>query len=163
MTTPALEFNDLHLAYMVRGHAREVLRGVSFAVRPGESYGLVGESGCGKSTAAYAAVRYLPRNARILSGDVQLGGRDVMSLDQHELREMRANNVSIVYQDPGQALNPSIKVGPQLMEAFTRSIPLGRIGQPDDLPGAILFFASSDAAFVTGQVISVSGGLTMVG
>ena len=51
----------------------------------------------------------------------------------------------------------------KLMEAFTRSIPLGRIGQPDDLPGAILFFASDDAAFVTGQVLSVSGGLTMGG
>ncbi len=51
----------------------------------------------------------------------------------------------------------------KLMEAFTRSIPLGRIGQPEDLPGAILFFASSDAAFVTGQVLSVSGGLTMNG
>jgi 2-hydroxycyclohexanecarboxyl-CoA dehydrogenase len=51
----------------------------------------------------------------------------------------------------------------KLMEAFTRSIPLGRIGQPDDLPGAIVFFASADAAFITGQVISVSGGLTMNG
>jgi 2-hydroxycyclohexanecarboxyl-CoA dehydrogenase len=51
----------------------------------------------------------------------------------------------------------------KLVEAFTRSIPLGRIGQPDDLPGAILFFASSDAAYVTGQVLSVSGGLTMNG
>ncbi len=81
MTTPALEFRDLHLAYVVRGTPREVLRGVSFAVQPGESYGLVGESGCGKSTAAYAAVRYLPRNARILSGSVELAGRDVMSLD----------------------------------------------------------------------------------
>jgi 2-hydroxycyclohexanecarboxyl-CoA dehydrogenase len=49
------------------------------------------------------------------------------------------------------------------MEAFTRSIPLGRIGQPDDLPGAILFFASDDARYVTGQVLSVSGGLTMNG
>ena len=51
----------------------------------------------------------------------------------------------------------------KLMEAFTRSIPLGRIGQPDDLPGAVLFFASADAGFVTGQVLSVSGGLTMNG
>jgi peptide/nickel transport system ATP-binding protein len=116
--TPALEFKDLHLAYVVRGTPREVLRGVSFAVQPGESYGLVGESGCGKSTAAYAAVRYLPRNARILSGSVELAGRDVMSLGTEELRQLRANTASIVYQDPGQALNPTIKVGPQLMEAF---------------------------------------------
>ncbi|MFZ4718310.1 MAG: ABC transporter ATP-binding protein [Ilumatobacteraceae bacterium] len=119
MTTPALEFHDLHLAYVVRGVPRDVLRGVSFAVQPGETYGLVGESGCGKSTAAYAAVRYLPRNARILGGEVHLAGRDVMSLDKHELQELRARNASIVYQDPGQALNPTIKVGPQLMEAFT--------------------------------------------
>ncbi|PMX95115.1 SDR family oxidoreductase, partial [Pseudomonas sp. GW460-13] len=51
----------------------------------------------------------------------------------------------------------------KLVEAFTRSIPLGRIGQPDDLPGAVLFFASDDAGFITGQVLSVSGGLTMNG
>ena len=51
----------------------------------------------------------------------------------------------------------------KLVEAFTRSIPLGRIGRPDDLPGAILFFASDDAGYVTGQVLSVSGGLTMAG
>jgi peptide/nickel transport system ATP-binding protein len=119
MSTPALEFKELHLAYVVRGVPREVLRGVSFSVKPGESYGLVGESGCGKSTAAYAAVRYLPRNAKILSGSVELGGRDVMSLGTEELRLLRANNASIVYQDPGQALNPTIKVGPQLAEAFT--------------------------------------------
>lgn len=117
--TPALEFRDLRLAYVVRGTPREVLRGVSFAVQPGESYGLVGESGCGKSTAAYAAVRYLPRNALIMSGTVEVAGRDVLSLSTNELRELRARNASIVYQDPGQALNPTIKVGPQLMEAYT--------------------------------------------
>ncbi|MFM7687177.1 MAG: ATP-binding cassette domain-containing protein, partial [Actinomycetota bacterium] len=86
MSTPALEFSDLRLGYEVRGQIREVLRGVSFAVRPGESYGLVGESGCGKSTAAYAAVRYLPPNAHILGGTVSLAGRDVMGLDREELR-----------------------------------------------------------------------------
>jgi peptide/nickel transport system ATP-binding protein len=118
MSTPALEFNDLRLGYKVRGDIREVLRGVSFAVQPGESYGLVGESGCGKSTAAYAAVRYLPSNAHILGGSVSLAGRDVMGLGREELRDLRARNASIVYQDPGQALNPTIKVGPQLMEAY---------------------------------------------
>jgi peptide/nickel transport system ATP-binding protein len=119
MTTPALEFQNLRLAYVVRGVPREVLRGVSFAVQPGESYGLVGESGCGKSTAAYAAVRYLPRNARILSGSVHVDGRDVLSLKEGELRDLRARTASIVYQDPGQALNPTIKVGPQLIESFS--------------------------------------------
>jgi peptide/nickel transport system ATP-binding protein len=118
MSGTALEFDDLRLGYVVRGITREVLRGVSFTVQPGESYGLVGESGCGKSTAAYAAVRYLPDNARILGGAVRLGGRDVLSLGKEELRQLRARDASIVYQDPGQAMNPTIKVGPQLLEAF---------------------------------------------
>jgi 2-hydroxycyclohexanecarboxyl-CoA dehydrogenase len=76
--------------------------------------------------------------------------------------------VNVVCPGPTQtALFEDYKQGAgnpeKLVEAFTRSIPLGRIGQPDDLPGAILFFASDDAAFVTGQVLSVSGGLTMAG
>ena len=119
MSEPTLEFENLKLAYMVRGTAREVLRGVSFAIQPGEAYGLVGESGCGKSTAAYAAIRSLPRNARVLSGAVRLAGRDVLSLKKNELRDLRANTVSMVYQDPSQALNPTIRVGPQLIESFT--------------------------------------------
>ena len=119
MTDPALEFDDLKLAYVVRGRAREVLRGVSFRIAPGESYGLVGESGCGKSTAAYAAIRYLPPNARVIGGKVRLAGRDVLAMSEAELRHLRANTASMVYQDPGQALNPTIKVGPQLIEAFT--------------------------------------------
>ena len=73
----ALQVEDLSLAYLVRGIPRPVLRGVSFEVRPGESYGLVGESGCGKSTTAYAAVRYLPRNARITGGRILVAGDDV--------------------------------------------------------------------------------------
>ncbi|CAG9174816.1 2-hydroxycyclohexanecarboxyl-CoA dehydrogenase [Cupriavidus pinatubonensis] len=76
--------------------------------------------------------------------------------------------VNVVCPGPTQtALFEDYKQGAgnpeKLMEAFTRSIPLGRIGQPDDLPGAITFFASDDAAFITGQVLSVSGGLTMNG
>ncbi|ODV42813.1 2-hydroxycyclohexanecarboxyl-CoA dehydrogenase [Cupriavidus sp. UYMMa02A] len=76
--------------------------------------------------------------------------------------------VNVVCPGPTQtALFEDYKQGAgnpeKLMEAFTRSIPLGRIGQPDDLPGAIAFFASDDAAFITGQVLSVSGGLTMNG
>jgi 2-hydroxycyclohexanecarboxyl-CoA dehydrogenase len=85
-------------------------------------------------------------------------------------REHARHNITVNVVCPGPtatALFEDYKQGAgnpeKLMEAFTRSIPLGRIGQPDDLPGAVLFFASDDAAYVTGQVLSVSGGLTMNG
>ena len=118
-TAAALAVDDLCVAYNVRGVDRAVLRGVSFSIAPGEAYGLVGESGCGKSTTAYAAVRYLPRNGKITSGTVHVAGRDVTAMSGAELREFRASEASMVYQDPGQAMNPSIRVGRQLVECFT--------------------------------------------
>ncbi|MEE9417659.1 MAG: ABC transporter ATP-binding protein [Acidimicrobiales bacterium] len=115
---PALSIQDLHMSYVVRGTPREVLRGVSFDVRPGETYGLVGESGCGKSTTAYAALRYLPSNGRITAGTVTAGERNLTSMSNKELRHFRAREASMVYQDPVQAVNPVLKVGRQVAECF---------------------------------------------
>ena len=117
--TAALRLDDVHLAYDVRGVPRPVLRGVSFEIKPGEAYGLVGESGCGKSTTAYAAVRYLPANGHVTGGSITVAGEDLLALSGEELRQLRANRISMVYQDPGQSLNPTIKVGKQVAEAFT--------------------------------------------
>jgi peptide/nickel transport system ATP-binding protein len=119
MAPAALEVEDLKVVYTVRGIDREVLRGVSFTVAPGEAYGLVGESGCGKSTTAFAAVRYLPRNGRIVGGHVRVGGRDVTAMSTKELQEFRAREASMVYQDPAQALNPTLRIGTQVIESFT--------------------------------------------
>ena len=117
--TSALTIEDLHVVYTVRGIDRSVLRGVSFSVAPGEAYGLVGESGCGKSTTAYAALRYLPRNGKIISGRVLVGGDDVTGMSDTDLQHFRATEASMVYQDPAQAMNPSLKIGKQLIESFT--------------------------------------------
>ena len=115
----ALKVEDLEVAYVVRGIPRPVLRGVSFEIAPGEAYGLVGESGCGKSTTAYAAVRYLPRNGRITGGRISVAGDDITRMNDDQVRRFRMHHASMVYQDPGAALNPSTKVGPQVVEAFT--------------------------------------------
>ncbi|MFN2629638.1 MAG: ABC transporter ATP-binding protein [Gaiellaceae bacterium] len=116
--SPALEFAELDVAYRVRGKDRQVLRGVDLTVARGESFGLVGESGCGKSTAALAAVRYLPRNGRVRSGEIRIAGKDVLALNASGLRRLRANDVAMVYQNPGASLNPSLKVGVQVRESF---------------------------------------------
>ncbi|MEL7157036.1 MAG: ABC transporter ATP-binding protein, partial [Actinomycetota bacterium] len=114
----ALSIQDLEMSYIVRGTPREVLRGVSFEVKPGEAYGLVGESGCGKSTTAYAALRYLPSNGRITSGSVMAAGRDLIDMSSSDLRQFRARDASMVYQDPVQAVNPVLKIGRQVAESF---------------------------------------------
>jgi peptide/nickel transport system ATP-binding protein len=115
----ALELRDLDVAYRVRGRDRQVLRGVTLSVRRGEAYGLVGESGCGKSTAALAIVQYLPRNGRVRSGDIRIDGRDVLAMSRPELLALRADAVSMVYQNPGTALNPSLRIGKQVAEVLT--------------------------------------------
>lgn len=118
MTEPALRLDRLSVAYRSGGRHRAVLREISLQIAPGEAYGLVGESGCGKSTVALTVVRYLPRNGKIMAGSVTLSGEDVMRLGPEALRDLRARKVSMVYQDPGKALNPSLKVGRQLIEVF---------------------------------------------
>ncbi len=116
---PALDLTDLEVAYRVRGIWRPVLRGVTFAIAEGESYGLVGESGCGKSTAAFAIVRYLPRNGRVSSGSIKIAGEDLLAMSEDDVRTMRTTRVSMVYQNPGGALNPTLRIGDQVAETFT--------------------------------------------
>jgi peptide/nickel transport system ATP-binding protein len=108
----------MDVTYRVRGQDRLALKDVSFSIERGESYGLVGESGSGKSTAALALVRYLPSNGRVSNGSISINGLDPLSMGQGALRDLRAHTVSMVYQEPGRALNPSLRVGRQIAEVF---------------------------------------------
>jgi peptide/nickel transport system ATP-binding protein len=114
----ALSVENVEISYRVRGRGIRVVRDVSFRVARGESYGLVGESGNGKSTIALAVVRYLARNGRVTAGRIVVDGRDVLAMNAGQLREFRAGTVSMVYQEPGRALNPTIRVGRQVAEVF---------------------------------------------
>jgi peptide/nickel transport system ATP-binding protein len=113
-----LDVEGLEVAYRVRGRDREVLHSLGFKIARGESYGLVGESGCGKSTAALSVMRYLPENGRLTNGRVSILGRDLYGLNARDLRHMRSHSIAMVYQDPGNALNPSLTVGRQIREVF---------------------------------------------
>jgi len=118
-SAPALSVTNLDVTYKVRGQDRLALRDVTFSIARGESYGLVGESGSGKSTVALALVRYLPSNGRVSGGQVSINGLDPLSMGRGALRDLRARTVSMVYQEPGRALNPSIRVGRQIAEVFS--------------------------------------------
>jgi peptide/nickel transport system ATP-binding protein len=108
----------MDVTYRVREQDRLALKDVSFSIGRGESYGLVGESGSGKSTVALALVRYLPQNGRVSGGTISINGQDPLAMRSHALRDLRAQTVSMVYQEPGKALNPSLRVGRQVAEAF---------------------------------------------
>jgi peptide/nickel transport system ATP-binding protein len=116
--SPALSVAHMDVTYRVRGQDRLAVRDVSFDIARGESYGLVGESGSGKSTVALALVRYLSRNGRVSGGTISINGLDPLSMGASALRDLRARTVSMVYQEPGRALNPSIRVGRQIAEVF---------------------------------------------
>jgi len=114
----ALDVRDLYVSFHRRGRDLPVLRGVSVHVGAGETYGLVGESGCGKTTLVLAVVRYLARNGSVDAGSIFVDGDDVLAFDEESLRKWRGERVSMVYQDPASALNPSMRVGDQLAEVF---------------------------------------------
>jgi peptide/nickel transport system ATP-binding protein len=114
----ALELSDVSITYRTRGADRPAVQGVSLRIAPGEAYGLVGESGSGKSTVALAVVQYLPRNGRVSAGSITVAGQDVLGMRGARLRELRSRSVSMVYQEPSRALNPSLRVGAQVAEVF---------------------------------------------
>jgi peptide/nickel transport system ATP-binding protein len=118
MTPYALLVQGLDVSYRVRGRDLAVLRNLDFHVADGEAYGLVGESGCGKSTVALGIVRYLPRNGRVSKGTIRVGERDVYALGEQEIRTLRATVLSMVHQDASRALNPSLRIGEQIAEIY---------------------------------------------
>ena len=115
---PVLQVDGLKVTFVRRDRELPVVKGVSLAIQPGEAYGIVGESGCGKTTLALALMRYLPANGRIDAGRVTIDGEDVFALSDERLRELRGTKLAMVYQDPASALNPSMKVGDQIAEVY---------------------------------------------
>jgi peptide/nickel transport system ATP-binding protein len=115
---PVLEVENLGIQYKVGTEWKDAVRDINFTIAPGESYGLVGESGCGKTTIAMAIMHYLSRNGRVSEGSIRLNGREFTDLSRRELRKARINDISMVYQDPGTSLNPSLRIGTQVADVF---------------------------------------------
>ena len=114
----ALEIKGLTVSYLRHDQALPVLADVSLRIAPGEAYGLVGESGCGKTTVAMAVMRYLAPNARVEAGRIVLQGIDLLTASDAQLKSLRGNRMAMVYQDAGSALNPSLTVGRQIAEVY---------------------------------------------
>ena len=117
--SPIVKLENVAISYRTRYGEVEAVREVSFKVNRGTTFGLVGESGCGKSTVAFSIVDFLGSNGRIAGGSIKFQGRELVGRSQAELRAMRGDQIAMVYQDPMQALNPSVTLGDQLTEVLT--------------------------------------------
>ena len=121
-----LDVENLTIAYETRKGDVEAVRNVSFKVKEGETIGLVGESGCGKSTIAFGIVNFLGPNGKIKAGRVQFQGEELVGRSEAELKKLRGNRIAMVFQDPMQALNPSVRLGEQLAEVLTCHQPISQ-------------------------------------
>lgn len=116
---PLLAVDDLAIHYQTGAGPVQAVDGVSFALRPGEALGLVGESGCGKTTAAKAMLRLLPPNGEVPRGRIDFAGRDLLGLDPEAMRRVRWNEIAWISQAAMNALDPVYTVGDQILEAMS--------------------------------------------
>lgn len=115
---PILEVEDLVTQYETMQGPVEAVGGISFTVEEGQTFGLAGESGCGKTTAALSIMGLLPSNGKIVGGRIILDGENILEKNERELREIRWKKISIVFQGAMNALNPVINVGEQIAEVI---------------------------------------------
>src|SRR3712207_1114367 len=118
-SAPVLEVDDLAVTFTQRGEqSTRAVDGVSFAVAPGETIGLVGESGCGKSVTSLAVMGLLPRRGVEVSGSVRFNGQELLGASDSALRRLRGADMAMVFQDPLSSLNPTVTIGTQVTEVL---------------------------------------------
>src|SRR5687768_9918899 len=117
MTPPLLSVHDLRTSFYTESGVARSVDGISFDIGAGETVGIVGESGCGKSVTALSILRLIQRPGRIEAGSrIEFEGRDLLTLSDREIRRVRGNRIAMIFQEPMTALNPVFTVGDQIAE-----------------------------------------------
>ena len=119
MAQTLLQVEDLHTQFFTSRGVVHAVDGVSLHIDAGETLGIVGESGCGKTITALSILRLVPDPGRIVSGRILFRGNDVVKMDDEEIRDFRGNDIAMIFQDPMTSLNPVTKIGPQIEESMT--------------------------------------------
>lgn len=122
-----LEISGLRTEFTTPGGIVKAVDGVSFAVRKGETLGIVGESGCGKSITSLSIMQLLPqRIGRVAAGEIRFEGKDLLTASRREMRQIRGNRIAMIFQEPMTSLNPVFKVGKQVSEAVRYHLKIGK-------------------------------------
>ncbi|MGH2749079.1 MAG: ABC transporter ATP-binding protein [Actinomycetota bacterium] len=132
MTEPLLSVRDLEVKFFTRRATVHAVRGISFDLAPGETLGIVGESGCGKSVSTLAMLGILARQGRATGGEVAFEGRDLLKLPDSQLRQIRGRDLAMIFQDPMTSLNPVLKIGRQLTETLVKHLDMGKDDAMDE-------------------------------
>ena len=117
MKPPVLEIDDLHSAFGDGNNAVKAVDGISFSIQKGETFVLLGESGCGKSITALTIMRLLPHAARVSAGNIRLHGQELLQLPERDMRAIRGGHIAMIFQEPQTSLNPVLNIGSQIGEA----------------------------------------------
>ena len=123
---PLLSVEDLRVEFWTQRGTVHAVNGISFDIAPGETLGIVGESGCGKSVTSLALMGILPRAGRITGGTAMFGDRDLFTLSDRELRRIRGRDIAMIFQDPMTSLNPVLTIGRQIREALEAHFDLSK-------------------------------------
>jgi oligopeptide/dipeptide ABC transporter ATP-binding protein len=123
---PLLSVEDLRVEFWTQRGTVHAVNGISFDIAPGETLGIVGESGCGKSVTSLALMGILPRAGRITGGTAMFGDRDLFRLSDRDLRRIRGRDIAMIFQDPMTSLNPVLTIGRQIREALEAHFDLGK-------------------------------------
>jgi peptide/nickel transport system ATP-binding protein len=124
--TALLSVEDLHVRFWTRRGTVHAVNGISFDIAPGETLGIVGESGCGKSVTSLAILGLLARNGRVESGSATFEGTDLIRQNDRALRRIRGREISMIFQDPMTSLNPVLTIGRQIRESLETHFDMNR-------------------------------------
>jgi oligopeptide/dipeptide ABC transporter ATP-binding protein len=123
---PLLSVEDLRVEFWTERGTVYAVNGITFDIAPGETLGIVGESGCGKSVTSLALLGILPRAGKVSTGTAMLGDRDLFRLSERELRRVRGRDIAMIFQDPMTSLNPVLTIGKQIREALETHFDLSK-------------------------------------
>src|SRR5690554_136091 len=123
---PLLQVKDLDVRFALRGGDLKALREISFSLDKGECLGLVGESGAGKSVAAFSILNLIARPGYIAGGQILFDGQDLAAMSERELRQIRGNRIAMIFQDPMMTLNPVLRIDTQMIETLQAHEKIGR-------------------------------------
>ena len=126
MTDPLLSIQDLHLVFDTTRGQLKALNGISFDVRSGEVFGVVGETGCGKTVTGLSVLRLLPQTATIPQGRILFRGQDLLSLSEREMRKVRGGQIAMIFQNPGSSLNPVFTIGSQMVAIIRKHFSISK-------------------------------------